>query len=188
MNKKHFISCSVLFLLISFSASSQILQEVKQHLSILCSDSLAGRGYVDDGVNKAANYIESQFEKLKMRKYGKSYTQSYAFPVNTHPFPIRCNLDNQSMRAGIDYLVEAGSPGIQGTFRLLHFNPADSLDRILMFKKLEQGIEPDHAIVLHKGSKFKKMVLDTLKSMKQPEPPPRLWFERQLAAGKYLQA
>ncbi|MFZ4752284.1 MAG: M28 family metallopeptidase [Chitinophagaceae bacterium] len=167
MNKKHFIICSILFLLTSYSASSQILQEVKQHLSILCSDSLAGRGYVDDGVNKAANYIESQFEKLKMRKYGKSYTQSYAFPVNTHPFPIRCNMDNQSMRAGIDYLVEAGSPSIQGTFRLLHFNPTDSLDRILMFKKLVQGIEPDHAIVLHKGSKFKKMVLDTLKSMNQ---------------------
>lgn len=154
-----------LLALSSREIAAQDIQSVRRDLAILCSDSLAGRGYVDDGVNKAAAYLQYRLKNLNLKPIGKDYFQSYGFPVNTHPYPIRCTLDQQALRVGYDFLVDAGSPGVRGTYRLLHFNPTDSLDRILLFKKLAGGIQSDQALVLHRPGKWAQLVRDTLSKM-----------------------
>lgn len=159
-----FILCLILFS--SRKITAQDIQSVRRDLAILCSDSLAGRGYVDEGVNKAAAYLQRRLKDLNLKPIDKDYFQSYSFPVNTHPYPIRCSLDKQVIQVGYDFLVDAGSPAIRGNYRLLHFNPNDSLDRILLFKKLESGIQSDQALVLHRPGRWANIVRDTVIKMK----------------------
>jgi len=145
-----FITC----LLTAYLGGSQSLQNSKKIIEDLCSSEFKGRGYVDNGVNKAANYLEAQFKNLKLKKFGKEYSQPYAFPVNTHPYPIQCKLDDIEQEVGYQFLVDAGSQSISGKFNLLHFNMNDSLERVLLYKKIEKGFEKEDALVMHHfGSK-----------------------------------
>lgn len=148
--------------LFGFTSFSQDLNYSKGIIQELCSEKYEGRGYVDDGVNKAASYLEKQFSILKLKRFGSSYFQDYAFPVNTHPFPIRCALDNVEQKLGYDYIVACGSPRISGKFDLLHFNMKDSLDESLLYKKMAQGIGMQNALVLHNTTKRNAKIQDSL--------------------------
>ncbi len=144
-------------------STGQDLQYAKTIIRTLCAEEYKGRGYVDDGVNKAAKYLEERFNQLRLKKFGKSYSQTYSFPVNTHPFPVRCTIDREEKKAGYDFLVDAGSPEINDIFTLLHFNMRDSLDKKLLYKKIEKGFSTHDALVLHHQSSRDKSVLDSCK-------------------------
>ncbi|MBL7765071.1 MAG: M28 family peptidase [Chitinophagaceae bacterium] len=143
------------------NVEAQNIEYSKQIIRELCNEKYAGRGYVDDGVNKAADYLGEQFRALKLKPVGKSFFQTYAFPVNTHPFPIRCTLDAQVMRTGADFLLSPGCQRISGQFNLLHFYPKDSLEKVLLFKKIQQGFEANEALVLHKSTERDKLIEDS---------------------------
>jgi len=87
-------------------------------LKTLCSDYFAGRGYVDNGVDKAASYI---INELKMYDIGSfpnhSYAQNYSFDVNTFPTEILVQLDNKQLIAGKNYLLNSNSGKSVGTYR-----------------------------------------------------------------------
>jgi len=142
---------------------AQDLNYAKHIIADLCSEKMSGRGYVDDGVNKAAVYLEEEFKRLKLKKFGDSYSQSYSFSVNTIPGPILCKGDQQEWKAGIDFLIDAGSPSIAGQFRLLKFSGTDSLDLILLRKKIKQGFAKDEALVLRHTTARASHILDTCK-------------------------
>ncbi len=128
---------------------AQDLNYAKNIIEELCSEKYKGRGYVGNGVNKAADFLVQEFANLKLRKFGNSYTQTYQFPVNTHPSPVICEIDGKPVNTGKDFLVTAGSEGINDRFKLLHFNTRDSSDIILLFKKIQKGFDPADALVLH---------------------------------------
>ena len=147
------------------SINAQNLESTKKHISILCGPTMSGRGYVQQGVNVAADYLSNQFQTLGLRKFGKSYVQNYQFEVNTHPYPIQCKLDGQSKQVGLDFLVDPSTASLQGKYSLIHFNMRDSLDKILLYKKIEKGFDQNHALVLHHGTKRGSAdVLDSLKN------------------------
>ncbi|MEZ5046917.1 MAG: M28 family peptidase [Chitinophagaceae bacterium] len=139
----------ILSLFISLSTYAQDLKYARKIIETLCSSEYAGRGYVDDGVNKAAHFLAKEFKQIGLQPIGSSYFQEYTFSVNTHPFPIRCEIDEQEMRAGYDFIVAASSPRISGTFKLIHVNPHDSIENELLHLKLEKGFEKDEALVIH---------------------------------------
>lgn len=135
MNLRH------LFLLIAFAtcqSNAQTLETAKKHIQELCSPKFYGRGYVNNGVNIAATYLENQFTTLKLKPFGDSYTQSYAFPVNTHPYEINCKIDGERKKVGVDFLMNADCGELHGSYTLLHFNMNDSLEKLLLFKKIER--------------------------------------------------
>lgn len=78
----------VILVLCTFSLSAQQFDEsrLKQHIKVLASDSLMGRGTGTDGEKMAGSYIESEFRKLKLKPYGqsKSYLQSFPFKSGAH--------------------------------------------------------------------------------------------------------
>ncbi len=89
----------------------------KDILKTLCSDFFAGRGYVDDGVDKAASYIIKELKKNKVLSFpGRSYVQNYDFDVNTFPHKIELILDEDTLIAGVDYLVDPNSGQTKGEF------------------------------------------------------------------------
>jgi aminopeptidase YwaD len=82
---------------------------------ILCSDSLFGRGYVKDGVNKAADYIASEFEKSGLEPYFKdSYFQAFKFNVNTFPGKMSVVLNGKELTPGKDFIVHEVSGSYSG--------------------------------------------------------------------------
>jgi len=90
--------------------TSFIRQRLRAHLNVLASPAMHGRGYVQGGREQAAGYIEKQFRSFGLKPLGDNgYRQSYSFPVNTFPGPVELSLDGKPLKAGIDFLVDAGS-------------------------------------------------------------------------------
>lgn len=143
------------------NTKAQQLEYAKYITKELCAERFSGRGYVDDGVNKVAEYLVDEFKKNKIKNVA---TQKYSFPVNTHPFPIRCKLDNKDIKVGHSFLVDAGAKRIYGKYNLLHFNFKDSIEKILLFKKIEQGFLENEALVIRFTSTRNSKIIDSCKA------------------------
>jgi hypothetical protein len=94
--------------LFSFSSYGQLSYEraVTQHL---CSPKLQGRGYVNGGDSLAAIYIASEFQKLGIQPYESDYFQSFSFEVNTFPNAMQVELNGNTLKPGVDYIVDPAS-------------------------------------------------------------------------------
>lgn len=94
-----------------------IRQHLRQHIDVLASPAMHGRGYVQNGRQDAADYIEKQFRSLGLKPMGeKGYRQAYSFPVNAFPGRLSLVLNGRKLTPGVDYLVDAGS----ASFRARH--------------------------------------------------------------------
>lgn len=61
-------------------------QQLKQHISYLASDELQGRLTGSAGEKKAAQYLEQELKKLKLKPYHKnSYLQPFTYKVRLNP-------------------------------------------------------------------------------------------------------
>jgi len=106
---------STFFYLNSFSQDTIYARQI---IKKLCSKELLGRGYVNDGVNKAATYISKELKSIGVSKFGKSYAQSYSFPVNTFPSEMSVVIDGKTLVAGKDYLIEPTAKTLKQGFQL----------------------------------------------------------------------
>jgi len=115
----------IIFLLFSgiFQFTNAQQSYAKVILDSLCSDRYAGRGYVDNGVEKAADFIVRELKNNGISTFkNEPYLQGYTFDVNTFPFAIEVKLDDKVLEIGIDYLVNATSGTAQGIFKTVEYN------------------------------------------------------------------
>ena len=84
----------------------------------LTSKEFLGRGYVNDGVNKAAKYLVSEFKTIGLLPIGKSYSQPYKFNVNTFPSKISVIIDGKQLDAGVHYLIDPSSKKQKSGYQL----------------------------------------------------------------------
>lgn len=103
------------FYLVSYSQDTIYARQV---IKKLCSKELLGRGYVNNGVNKAATYISKELKTIGLSKFGKVYSQSYSFPVNTFPNAMSIVLDGKTLTAGKHYLIEPSAKTVKAGFQL----------------------------------------------------------------------
>jgi len=95
----------------------------KQILDSLCSDRYDGRGYVNNGDNRAADFIVRELKNLNVSNFpGREFTQDYSFNVNTFPSAVELVLGDDTLIPGIDYLVHPYSGAAQGTYNLVEIN------------------------------------------------------------------
>lgn len=130
---KKLILVNLTFLFFVTTICAQNKQYAQEVLSILCSDSLAGRGYVKDGMGKAANFIKNEFEKIGLKPLPKlnSYFHNYSHGVNTFPGIMEIYLDNEKLVAGKDYIIEPSALGGKGIAAPIYANKNN-------FKKLSE--------------------------------------------------
>ncbi|MCB0754742.1 MAG: M28 family peptidase [Flavobacteriales bacterium] len=121
------ISIFLVLILVAFQVSAQDLEYAREVLNELCSDAYAGRGYVEDGDNAAAYYIEQEFKNHDLFAWDYNFYQTFSFPVNTFPESVELIVDGVRLKPGEDYLVEADSPKLKGKFELTYL---DALPRI----------------------------------------------------------
>lgn len=114
---------SFLIILLSgsfFNLNAQDRQNIEKHLKKLTSKSFHGRGYVNRGDYKAAKYLAKEFEKYGLSKVNGSYFQTYSIRMNTFPKTPKIKINNQKIKAGSQFVINASSNSINGKFDCIY--------------------------------------------------------------------
>tara|TARA_B100001093_G_scaffold169774_1_gene162509 strand:- start:11591 stop:12835 length:1245 start_codon:yes stop_codon:yes gene_type:complete len=115
----------LLFLLVIINNSRFYSQNnsFKYYVDTLSSDSFFGRGYINQGHTKAANFIANEFDKIGLKpKNGNQFFQKFNIDVNTFPRKVEVFLGNKKLSPGIDFIVDPSSGSAKGTFELIRVN------------------------------------------------------------------
>jgi hypothetical protein len=139
-----------------FASVAQNLEYAKTVVDILCSDELAGRGYVKDGSKKAAEFIKSEYKKAGLKSFGSKYEQDYGFPVVAFPSDPVFEVDGEKLEPGYDFIVKGGCPKISGVFELIYLDSA-TIDNNAAFQKFEKSAFYK-SIIMVDGLKEKKLL------------------------------
>lgn len=107
-----------LFILLSTISYSQDTTYARKIIKKLSSKEFLGRGYVNNGVNKAADYLMGELKSIGVSKFGKSYSQAYSFPVNTFPGKMSVTLNGRMLSAGKHYLIYPSAKTTKMGFQL----------------------------------------------------------------------
>ena len=128
---------NTLLFLLFFLSISLFSQEIKKGevynyarkiVDTITSESMHGRGYVNDGDKIAANYIKTEFQKFGLKSFTKNYYQKFSFPVNTFPGKMSLNIDGKELIPGKDYIIKANSKSIDTTCSLTDFKRKGLID------------------------------------------------------------
>lgn len=108
------------YFLLSFSQHSLISDERKEAEAImdtLCSNELAGRGYVEDGHVKAANYLATKFQQygLSLVDSKDSFFQRFALQINLAQ-KGEVKLDDDYLHIGHEYIIDRFSGTGKGKY------------------------------------------------------------------------
>jgi hypothetical protein len=85
----------------------------------LTSKKFLGRGYVNNGVNKAAHYLRNEFKTIGLNPFNASFFQTYRFDVNSFPNKIDVIIDGEKLKAGEHFLIDPTSQAINSNFKLI---------------------------------------------------------------------
>jgi len=116
-----------LYLLAVLPLSAQDLEYARKVMNELCADEMAGRGYVEDGDNAAAYFIEQEFKANDLFAWDFNYYQNFSFPVNTFPDQVELVVDGAPLTPGVDFLVEPDSPRLKGRFETMRIRQLPSI-------------------------------------------------------------
>ncbi|MEQ1734343.1 MAG: M28 family peptidase, partial [Bacteroidia bacterium] len=105
---------------------AQVVAQARQYIDTLTAPHLHGRGYVNNGVNKAANYIAQQFGKLSNATVS---TQQFETSVNTFPNAMQVILGTDTLQAGKHYIVGGYSHSVKGTFPVVYLDKETFFDK-----------------------------------------------------------
>jgi len=127
---------SLLLFFCTGKISAQDLNYARETVNILSSDSLKGRGYVENGDKLAADFIRSEFAKFGLKSFNNSYYQEFETSVNTFPDPQSVIVNGKKLKAGKDYLLDPGSPSLKSTFDVISVTADEILDNAKFVNKL----------------------------------------------------
>lgn len=110
---------ALVFILICVShwSSAQDLDYVREQAARLSAPSMSGRGYVDKGVERAADLLAKEFSALGLEPLSTAYRQVFEHDVNTFPGDMLIRVGEKVLVPGEDFLVEPNSPKIKGRYK-----------------------------------------------------------------------
>lgn len=116
---------SFLFVLVHGISAAQV-DYAREIMDSLCSDHYDGRGYVNQGDVRAADFIIRELKTIGVQPIRKhEFEQPYKINVNTFPYPIEVILGKDTLIPGADYLVNPSSGSAQGDFELTEINSSN---------------------------------------------------------------
>lgn len=123
--------------LCSRPAAAQIdSANVRHTIEQLCAPALHGRGYVQNGMGKAADYLAARLQAMELQVQ----QQSFSLPVNTFPGAVQLRLGNRELVPGRDFLVGPASGSYQGVAMLNRYDSATLFteDRKLLLERVNK--------------------------------------------------
>jgi len=139
-------------------------QYARKVLNDLCSEKMAGRGYVLDGAGKAARYIAREFNDQGLSSFGSDYFQNLGYPVVTFPNQISLKIDDTEIIPGDEFIVNPGCPVINGVFDAIYID-SSVLDDPKLFKEIEKSGFSHSMFVVNIPANTKLMHPDRLKDI-----------------------
>ncbi|HWD86609.1 MAG TPA: M28 family peptidase [Mucilaginibacter sp.] len=108
------LKLTLFLLLFCGVASAQDSVFARRVVDTLTSSYFWGRGYTNDGMGKAANFISTQFKSYGLEPLnGKDYLQPFTFNVNTFPGAMNVSLDGKQLIPGKDFIIGVESRGVK---------------------------------------------------------------------------
>ncbi|MGF2413314.1 MAG: M28 family metallopeptidase, partial [Ferruginibacter sp.] len=117
----------VLLLACSSAAPAQNISFGKKMVDTLTSPYFWGRGYTNDGMKKAADFLAAEFKTYGLEPMGKNYLQPFSYPVNTFPGKMELSVNGKDLVPGKDFIVNPDAKGVKGSG---DFEPLDSIQFI----------------------------------------------------------
>ena len=106
----------IILLLASFNSYGQDLKYVRKTLNTLTSADFWGRGYTKNGMDKAADFIQSEFKSFGLQPMdGEKFKQPFQFAVNTFPGKMDLSINNKKLIPGKDFIIHQASVGVKAT-------------------------------------------------------------------------
>jgi len=138
---KYFFCFNFLLSFLFFAQNDN--QKTREIIKQLTSKKFSGRGYVNDGCNKAGDYIADFFHEKKLLSFSKSYFQPFSISVNTFPGEVDFRLNNKKLIPGIHYLINPESSGAKGNYSLtkkdsISYFAEDEFQKKIIIKKVKK--------------------------------------------------
>ena len=133
------------------AAAAQQLSFGKKMLDTLTSPYFWGRGYTNDGMKKAADFLAGTFKSYRLLPLqGDTYLQDFSYPVNTFPGKMEVSVNGKELVPGKDFIVSAESKGDKASGKLLPLDSVQFINRkeMVVFKlqdKLTMEVAPEAA-------------------------------------------
>ncbi|MFN8252247.1 MAG: M28 family peptidase [Ferruginibacter sp.] len=133
------------------AAAAQQLSFGKKMLDTLTSPYFWGRGYTNDGMKKAADFLSGAFKNYRLLPLqGDTYLQDFSYPVNTFPGKMEVSVNGKELVPGKDFIVSAESKGDKASGKLLPLDSVQFINRkeMVVFKlqdKLTMEVAPEAA-------------------------------------------
>ncbi|MES2651226.1 MAG: M28 family peptidase [Bacteroidota bacterium] len=128
-------SIVLIILTISNYVFAQDLSYTRKTLNTLTSLELWGRGYTNNGMAKAADFIEREFAKMGLNPV----QQVFSFPVNSFHGAMNLTINGKKLIAGSDFIVYQASKGVKGRGI---FEQKDSVQFVAEAQKVRIILQP----------------------------------------------
>lgn len=134
-----------LFLLPTFVGIGQDTAKVRSLIEALCDPRYNGRGYVEQGDVRAADFLVRQCALRGMQPVNGSFVQPFNLAVNTFPGELSLALNGWPKVTGQDFIPVPESPALHGAFKATYIKPSWADNREKLFKlslkpKVKEGI------------------------------------------------
>jgi aminopeptidase YwaD len=141
---------TLLFTFYLFAVQAQSVSFGKKIVDTLTTPYFWGRGYTNDGMKKAAEFISNQFKSYGLQPIGKNYLQQFSYPVNTFPGKMEVNINGKDLIPGKDFIVAPETKGVKGSGNLEVLDSIQFINRnkmvvIKMQDKLTWSVAPEAA-------------------------------------------
>lgn len=136
------------FFLVVLSAKTQDVGYAKKMLDTLSSAYFEGRGAVNEGEKKAADFIANEYKKHGLLSFKENYLQHFTYNINTFSGELEVVLDGKKLIPGKDYIVGAASNKLQGKFDLVHYNSTNLPTKKELQKLTKRGFFLNKLIVI----------------------------------------
>ena len=118
--------------LLSWQLSAQDIKQYKRVVKELSSAKYEGRGYAEDGANKAGRWIAKEFAKVGADEV---LCQPFTLNINTFPGKMDMIVDGKRFVPGVDFTLREFNPSIKGEYKLYYID-MENYDADKMFADL----------------------------------------------------
>ena len=109
----------VMLAVITIQLNAQDLAHYKRIVKELSSAKYQGRGYAEDGANKAGKWIAKEFARVGADEVVR---QPFRLNINTFPGRVEMSIDGKKMVPGVDFTLREFNPSIKGEYNLYYID------------------------------------------------------------------
>ncbi len=112
----------LLLTVVTVQLNAQDLALYKKVVKNLSSAKYQGRGYAEDGANKAGKYLAKEFARAGADEV---ICQPFTLDINTFPGKMKVEVDGKKYIPSADFTLREFAPGIKGEYKLYHIDTAN---------------------------------------------------------------